>query len=242
MKFLSRIDEFLIKEKSNLVGHIEVYNACKKVINLVHSSDKEMSEICNELDIRSINIFYGETGTGKTTLSYSLAKYALDEFEAELYEINIQHVITSDLGKTLENFHSAYEEIKELSANGNGIVLFLDEVDRLIVDRNQTNEVSEMKRAFISFMDFLQSISFKNRITILATTNCFELLDPALKRRFSFQYEIKCNRFELDLYLNAIKEKLPREIKDKISWDDFSVFKTIAEIKQRIRVDIINSL
>ncbi|EFE9874419.1 AAA family ATPase, partial [Escherichia coli] len=179
---------------------------------------------------------------GKTTLSYSLAKYALDEFEAELYEINMQHVITSDLGKTLENFHSAYEEIKELSANGNGIVLFLDEVDRLIVDRNQTNEVSEMKRAFISFMDFLQSISFENRITILATTNCFELLDPALKRRFSFQYEIKCNRFELDLYLNAIKEKLPREIKDKISWDDFSVFKTIAEIKQRIRVDIINSL
>ena len=110
------------------------------------------------------------------------------------------------------------------------------------MDRNQTNEVSEMKRAFISFMDFLQSISFENRITILATTNCFELLDPALKRRFSFQYEIKCNRFELDLYLNAIKEKLPREIKDKISWDDFSVFKTIAEIKQRIRVDIINSL
>ncbi|EHX45270.1 hypothetical protein AB82_5332 [Escherichia coli 2-005-03_S3_C1] len=42
--------------------------------------------------------------------------------------------------------------------------------------------------------------------------------------------------------MNAIKEKLPREIKDKISWDDFSVFKTIAEIKQRIRVDIINSL
>lgn len=239
MKFLNRIDEYLIKQKSNLIGHEEIYNACQKVINLIHSSDNSMSELCDELDIRSISIFHGETGTGKTTLSYSLAKYALEEFGIETFELRFQDIIASELGKTVSNFYLAYEEINQLCRDGDGIILLMDEFDRILIDRKQSNEVSEMKRAFISLMDFLQSISLQQKITVLATTNSFELFDPALKRRFSFQYEIKCNIEGLNEYSKYLSEIIPQSINYTIPNEYIESSKTIAELKQKIRSDLL---
>ncbi|EGR2715001.1 AAA family ATPase [Vibrio parahaemolyticus] len=242
MSFLIRVDEDLINKKSDLIGHDEIYKSCKKVIDLVHGSDHDMVELCDELDIRSVNIFYGETGTGKTTLSYSLAKYALTEFEIETYELKFQDIITTELGKTLENFHSAFDEVNALCKNGEGVVLFLDEFDRILVDRQQSNEVSEMKRAFISLMDFFQSISLEHKITILATTNCFELIDPALKRRFSFHYEVKCNDLALKEFINRISKKIPSQLDYIIPGDYLENSNTIAELKQKVRSDIVKLL
>jgi AAA+ superfamily predicted ATPase len=242
MIFLTRVDENLIKKKSDLIGHDEIYKSCKKVIDLIHGNDKNMVELCEELDIRSINIFYGETGTGKTTLSYSLAKYALNAFEVETYELKLQDIITTELGKTLENFHIAYGEVIELCKNGEGIVLFLDEFDRLLVDRQQSNEVSEMKRAFISLMDFFQSISLDHKITILATTNCFDRIDSALKRRFSFQYEVQCNELALKECFKRLSEKIPNSLDYNIPHEHLDNSKTIAELKQKVRSDIVNLL
>lgn len=241
MNFITRIDENLIKKKSDLIGHDEIFKSCKKVIDLVHGPDRNMVELCDELEIRSINIFYGETGTGKTTLSYSLAEYALNKFEVESYEMKFQDIITTELGKTLKNFHLAYEEVNQLCVDHGGIVLFLDEFDRILVDR-QSNEVSEMKRAFISLMDFLQSISVDHKITILATTNCFDQIDSALKRRFSFHYEIQCNNLALKECIDRMSKKIPKSLGYSIPKSYSNESKTIAELKQKIRSDIVKLL
>lgn len=240
MSFLDRIDENLIKNKPDLVGLDEVLCRCKKTIDLTHGKIQDMSDLCVELDIRSVNIFYGKTGTGKTTLSYCLAKYALQKYRIDVYALKIQDMIVADLGKTLENFHKAYEEIKEILSQGKGMLLFLDEFDRFLVDREQINESSEMKRAFISMMDFVESISFDQKISILATTNRFELLDPALKRRFSFQYEIECCEQALRLYSETLSKKIPQNFKYKIPSEYINDSKTIAELKQKVRDDILN--
>lgn len=242
MSFLNRFDEQYIKKKSKLIGHREVYESCKKIINLVHGDNKDIQEICDELDIRSINIFYGETGAGKTTLSYALANHALEKFGVETYELKFQDIITAELGKTLKNFHRAYGEINDLCSKEKGIILFLDEFDRILVDRQQNNETSEMKRAFISLMDFLQSISFEHKLTILATTNCFELLDPALKRRFSFQYEIKCCDATLKEYFNEFSKVMPKSLGYSIPDDYLKESNTIAELKRKVRNDVISLL
>ncbi|WP_320034374.1 AAA family ATPase [Halarcobacter sp.] len=125
MSFLKRLDEQLISNRSNLFGHDEIFNNCKKIIDLVHNQDNELKLLFEELDIRSINIFHGETGTGKTTLSYELAKYVLEKYEVETYELKAQEIITDNLGKTLGNFHKAYEEINDLCSKDKGIVLLL---------------------------------------------------------------------------------------------------------------------
>ncbi|MCR9887168.1 ATP-binding protein, partial [Vibrio parahaemolyticus] len=239
MSFLNRVDENIIKKRSKLIGHSEIYESCKKILNLVHGNNKKMQDLCDELDIRSINIFHGQTGTGKTTLSYALAKYALETFEVETYELRFQDIITTELGKTLENFHRAYEEINDLCTKEEGIILFLDEFDRILVDRQQSNEVSEMKRAFISLMDFLQSISFEHKLTVLATTNCFDLIDPALKRRFSFQYDIQCCDIALKEYFKHLSEVLSKSINYTISDEYLNESITIAELKHKVRNDVV---
>lgn len=242
MQFLTRVCERLIYQKSVLIGHDKIHNSCKKIIKLIHSPEKNSLELCNELDIKSINIFYGETGTGKTTLSYALAKYAIEEFNVETFELKFEDIITTELGKTLKNFHLAYAEIYKASKTDHGIVLLIDEIDRLLINREQSNETSEMKRAFISFMDFLQSISLENKITILATTNCFELFDPALKRRFPFQHKVKSNRKHINQYVEILSKKINNSYNYNIPKAYIKKSKTIAELKKKVRSDIVHLL
>lgn len=242
MSFLGRVDEELINQKSNLLGHDEVFNNCKKIIDLVHGQEKSLNALFEELDIRSINIFHGETGTGKTTLSYALAKYALEKYEVETYELKAQEIIATELGKTLENFHKAYKEIYDLCSVGEGIILFLDEFDRFLVNREKDDEISELKRALISLMDFFQSISVKHKITILATTNCFDALDPAFRRRFSFQYEILCNREMLEQYAEGLARKIPASLRYHLPKQHIENSNTIADFKRLVREDLVKLL
>jgi len=239
MSFLHRIDEELITSKSNLIGHKSIFNQCSKIIDLIHGQDDKYLSFFDELDIRSINIFYGETGTGKTSLSYALAKYALDEYGAESYEIKIENIIQTELGRTVENFHKAYEEIKTLCNSKEGIVLFLDEFDRFLINRQQSNEVSELKRVLISLMDFFQSISVEHKITILATTNHFESLDPAFKRRFSFHHEIECNMESKREYIDSLSKKIPSSLNYDFPINCIEKSHTIADLKRLVREDVI---
>lgn len=238
MNFLNKIEEEVIKYKSNLIGHEDEFKQCSKLIDIIHNRDEQHSNFFNEIDMRSINIFYGETGTGKTTLAYSLAKYALMEYGIESYSFNIENIIKTELGATVKNFESAFEEIKKLSNEDNGIILFLDEFDRLLVNRGNDNEISELKRALISLMDFFQSISIEQKVTILATTNHFESLDSAFKRRFSFHYEIKSNKESRKEYYEKLKNLIP-DILDYTLDNKIIDCLSIAEMKKQVREDIV---
>jgi len=237
MNLLHRIDEQTIKAKSNLVGHKNELKKCLKIMDFIHNKQK-YSDFFNEIDIRSINIFYGETGTGKTTLAYSIANYGLKKYGIESYTFNIENIIKTELGATVKNFENAFQEIKKLSKQNSGIILFLDEFDKLLVSRENDNEISELKRALISLMDFFQSISIKEKITILATTNHFESLDSAFKRRFSFHYEIKSNKESREEYYKKLNELIPEELDYKLKNKIIDCL-SIAEMKKQVREDII---
>ncbi len=238
MEFLNRIEEETIKLKSNLIGHNDEFQQSVSLIDIIHSSNKEYLDFLNEIDIRSINIFYGETGTGKTTLAYAIAKYALEKYGIESYSFNIENIIQTELGATVKNFESAFSEIKELSKKEKGIILFLDEFDRLLVDRGNNSELSELKRALIALMDFFESISYTQKLTILATTNHFDSLDSAFKRRFSFQYEIISTEKSREEYAKKLEKMIPDELEYSLS-KEISNCSSIAEMKQKIREDII---
>jgi len=240
MNLLYRIDEEIIKSKSKLVGHEEELKKCLKILDVIHNNENENNiDFFNEIDIRSINIFYGETGTGKTTLAYSIASVALEEYGIESYSFNIENIIKTELGATVKNFESAFAEIRKLSEEEKGIILFLDEFDRLLVNRGNDNEVSELKRALIALMDFFQSISIKQKITILATTNHFESLDSAFKRRFSFKYEIKSNEESRREYFNKLKNLIPQSFEYSLNDEIIEGSSSIAEMKKKVREDII---
>ncbi|WP_320034373.1 AAA family ATPase [Halarcobacter sp.] len=117
-----------------------------------------------------------------------------------------------------------------------------DEFDRFLVSRENDDEVSELKRALISLMDFFQSISTDHKITILATTNYFDTLEPAFKRRFSFHYELLCNKEILEKYVESLNSKIPLELNYELPEEYLENSKTIADLKRAVREDLVKLL
>lgn len=147
--------------------------------------------ICNNIDLSFFNIngstlLYGVPGVGKTTIAMNCINYSLEKYGVEAYTIETSEVIVSNLGESTRNLN---KELNEFAALEEGI-LFIDEFDRLCVNRSNNDEISELKRMLIEIMRFMDTISQSSKKIIIACTNVIEQIDPALIRRFSIKKEI----------------------------------------------------
>lgn len=117
-------------------------------------------------------LFYGHPGTGKT----EMAKTISYELKLKLHIVNFNEIISSFLGETSKNIKSFFD-----SFDFNSSILFLDEVDGLISDRNNVKS-EEIYRATIEFMKSLDSLPINS--LVIAATNLFSSIDQAITRRF----------------------------------------------------------
>ena len=190
--FLIEIDQNVIRETieffygfDNITSkYIAIADKIFKSIN-----DKEIP-ILTALDFSSKILMYGEPGVGKTSIAYRIASYILDEFGISAYSLSVPSIIKSNLGETTSNMRETMNNIRDIAEKETGILLILDEIDRLSVVRNSESELAEMKRALLELNDFLDDVSIKDRVFIIGITNHVEILDSGLKRRFDFVDEI----------------------------------------------------
>lgn len=119
-------------------------------------------------------LFWGPPGCGKTLTAYYLAH----ELGLPIGILRLNAVISSFLGDTASHIQRVFD-----FANSKPMVLLLDEVDAVGKNRDDSNDVGELKRVVNSF---LQAIDFFNssQSIIIAASNHQYLLDPALWRRF----------------------------------------------------------
>lgn len=184
-----KIDESEIKEV-NMIGS-EPNSVIKKIcklMDIIYNKDNYFSNI--DLEFFNINgsvLLYGIPGVGKTTIIYNCLKYALEQYGIESYVLKTTDIIVSNLGQATINLHDELEEFRDLEEG----ILFLDEIDRLCVNRQNVNEISELKRMLIELMQFLDLIKYSSKKMVIGCTNVIDQLDGALRRRFSFQKEIK---------------------------------------------------
>ena len=145
----------------------------------------------NSLRTSSINhlnkvLLYGLPGTGKTTLGFYIAK----SLKKELRYVKISDIVSSRFGETIKNFSNLFDHSPEE-------VIFIDEFDAFAKNREDNNDVGELKRivnAIIQILDFQAS----NKIVIVAT-NLASSIDPAILRRFAFKIlvdELELNEAE----------------------------------------------
>ena len=155
--------------------------------------------------------------------------------------LNFSNLISSYLGKTGENLQKVFDYIKT-----NNCVLMLDEIDAIGLERGQTKEVGEMSRIVINLMQCLDRADMNN--IIIAATNRPDMIDKALKRRFSLQYEIGLPSEEVKVeivksYLDSVPSKYTEDeikdfVKDKSSCADVTnsiiniIVKCITENKE----------
>lgn len=121
-------------------------------------------------------LFYGAPGTGKTESAYQIARI----LGRDLLRVDFERLIDSRLGETAKNVSILFDEINHLAFGK--IIVLMDEIDALVLDRVNANDLREMGRVTSTFIKELDRLN-ENAI-IIATTNLFTNFDKAIVRRF----------------------------------------------------------
>lgn len=118
-------------------------------------------------------LFIGPPGCGKTLCAEILAS----DLGLPILYARFDAIVSSYLGETANNLRRVFQYAARRSC-----VLFFDEFDVLGKDRDDPQEVGELKRVVGSFLQILDSHP-RNHV-VVAATNHEGLLDEALWRRF----------------------------------------------------------
>lgn len=145
-------------------------------------------------------LFWGPPGCGKTLTASFLA----NEFGIPLGVVRLSAVISSFLGDTASHIQKAFD-----LACKKPMVLLLDEVDAIAKNRDDSNDVGELKRIVNSLLQAMDSFNSTESLVIAASNHQY-LLDPAIWRRFDdIVYfpmpEAKERRQQIQRLLNGIE-------------------------------------
>jgi SpoVK/Ycf46/Vps4 family AAA+-type ATPase len=119
-------------------------------------------------------LFWGPPGCGKTLAAHYLS-YQLG---LPLGVLRISATISSFLGETASRIQQAFD-----AARQSPMILLLDEVDAIAKDRDDENDVGELKRVVNSLLQALDSFRDGKSILVAASNHQY-LLDSAVWRRF----------------------------------------------------------
>ena len=140
-------------------------------------------------------LFWGSPGCGKTFT----AKYLAYELGLPIGVLRLSAVISSFLGDTASHLQRVFN-----LANTTPMVLLLDEVDAVGKNRDDPNDVGELKRVVNSLLQAMDSFDSSKSVVIAASNHQY-LLDPALWRRFDDLIEFPApNKAERDIYLQHL--------------------------------------
>lgn len=204
---LERIDEKQIKNKRIIGCDIQSKEKkIHKIVDLIFSAEYRKTDI--DYDFFGMNgtiLLYGKPGVGKTTLAYNTFNYVLEQYEADVYTINLTEVIVADLGMATKNIKIDLDEFYEKKKG----ILFIDEIDKICINRESSGEISELKRMLIEVMGFMDKISYKDYKVVIGCTNVIGQIDEALKRRFTILEEIvEPTKEDKIKYINLCLKKL----------------------------------
>ena len=124
-----------------------------------------------------VALFHGPPGTGKTVCAEAIA----GELNRPLLLARSSTILSKWVGESERNLSKLFKDAK-----AHGAVLFIDEADSLIGQRERSN--SEHNRSMINLL--LALIERHSGVVLLAT-NYREALDEALERRITHQVHLK---------------------------------------------------
>lgn len=124
-------------------------------------------------------LLYGPPGCGKTYITQALSQ----EIQTPLYLLNISKAGSHYINMTSKNIAAAFDEaISIADKTGKPCLVFMDEIDTMCFDRNSRMEPDDLKQVgtILQAIDKAKS----HNVIIIGATNKYNLLDPAVKRRF----------------------------------------------------------
>ncbi|CAB9513006.1 Fidgetin-like protein 1 [Seminavis robusta] len=125
-------------------------------------------------------LLYGPPGTGKTMLVKAVAY----ESKCSLFVCSASSVTSKWHGEGEKLVRALFEAAKQCSPS----IVFIDEIDSLLSTRKSDGEHEASRRfktEFMVNMDGISPTNDKNRVLLIACTNCPWDVDSAILRRFS---------------------------------------------------------
>ena len=119
-------------------------------------------------------LFWGPPGCGKTLTAHHLA----NQFNLKVGVVRLSALISSYLGDTASHIQRLFDVAQETP-----MVILFDEIDSIAKNRDDSNDVGELKRVVNSLLQSMDSFVAKESI-LIGASNHQHLLDPAIWRRF----------------------------------------------------------
>ena len=156
------------------LGQMVLSDTLAKQIERVIREQRHAGRIIEQgLAPRSKLLLVGPSGTGKTMTASVLA----GELGLALLQVRLDGLITKYMGETAARLRQIFDSTSRIRG-----VYFFDEFDAIGSQRGLTNDVGEIRRVLNSFLQMIEQE--RSYSLVVAATNHFEILDPALFRRF----------------------------------------------------------
>jgi SpoVK/Ycf46/Vps4 family AAA+-type ATPase len=168
-----------IKIKKNFINfsNIAGYESVKIILQPIIENIKNQKKLKKLEKIDGI-LFYGEPGCGKTYFVKALAS----QMDIPVVSIFMKDLI-DESGLVTDKIDILFESLKEITDEGREpVILFLDEIDFLIANRNNEKIEQNIKLILQNFLDKLDGSEELKGICVIGCTNYKEKLDPAVLR------------------------------------------------------------
>jgi len=179
-------EEFWLPARPQLMDDLILPDSTMSKLYWIVQQRKRADEL-REHDLRPCSrlLLHGPPGMGKTMAACCMA----NELGLPALLLRSEAVVDSYLGKSAQNLRKAIEAVSQVDA-----VFIIDEVDSIGATRNNDSasgqELARMTNALLSLLD-----TTSDRCLLVATTNRFDLLDPAMARRWQ-RLEIRVGDYE----------------------------------------------
>ena len=127
-------------------------------------------------------LLHGPPGTGKTLMARAVA----NEIDAHFQSISGPEIMSKYYGESEEQLREVFEEAEEDAP----AIVFIDELDSIAPKREEVSGDVE-RRVVAQLLSLMDGLEERGRITVIATTNRVDAIDPALRRPGRFDREIE---------------------------------------------------
>jgi SpoVK/Ycf46/Vps4 family AAA+-type ATPase len=146
----------------------------KQVLRIIDEHRNRTRLAKHGLQPKTKILFWGPPGCGKTLTAHYLAQ----EMSLPLGLVRLNALISSFLGDTASHIQRVFDLGKSTP-----MVLLLDEVDAIAKNRDDPNDVGELKRVVNSLLQAMDAFLPATGLAVAASNHQY-LLDPAIWRRF----------------------------------------------------------
>jgi len=126
-------------------------------------------------------LLYGPPGCGKTTI----VKHLSVEADVPLLQLETGRLKTSYYHETSKNIDAAFEYAYSIAKPEKPVIMMIDDGDSFFVERNEKTSQFEGEE-MTTFLNKIQEAPEHN-VMVALTTNKYDIMDPAIRRRFDTQ-------------------------------------------------------